>query len=223
MKRIIFFVLFLSLGCAQEEDSGDAIAASSRWMDRTIYFADPNLSDPQRNSFFQKQKVQDALNEIASGTDLGEGYFSYVQVPESEIEPIVTAATSVSFKTFILIWPDSVFNAFVEQKFGTGIPDQNAVTVLNAANKKQFYIIVRASCTETSATCGNITTDGFRALIARQLGFLVGLSKSCTNPQSVMCSTSPSDVQWLDINKEGFFNTFNNQLENILNTQGFYQ
>lgn len=216
---VILFALVLT-SCTKAEES-DETTINTRWMDRTIYFADPNLSDPFRNNFFQKEKVKAALTEIATGTSLGPNYFNFVQVPESELEPIIEAADDIEFKSFVLIWPDNVFNAYVEAKLGSNLPDQNAITVVNAANKKQFYIILRASCAEVTTSCMNVTDKGFKALIARQLGLLVGLQTNCTNSQNIMCAT-PSDLQWSEVNQFNFFNSFNNQLEQILNTPGFY-
>lgn len=218
---LVIAVALLLVSCKKNTNDTTA-SVDTRWMDRTIYLADPNVNDPFRNNFFQKEKVKEAITDISTGSSLGSNYFTFSQVPESNLEPITKTQDGTDFKSFVLIWPDDVFNAYVENSLGNDVPDQNALTIVNAANKKQFFIIVRASCTQVSATCGNITDKGFKALIARQFGLLVGLRTDCSNPQNVMCAT-PSDLQWSDTNQFNYFNAVNNQLESILQTPGFYQ
>lgn len=215
----IIYVLLTTSGCSKAQEN---TVTYSRWMDRNIYFADQNANDPDRNSFFQRKAVQDAMDEVAGGTNLGINYFSYTQVPESELEAIIQTTDGINFKSFILIWPDSVFNAWVSEKYDGNIPDLNAITVVNHLNKRQFYIIVRASCTTAgSNNCNKVGSNGLKALIARQLGSLVGLEFDCNNPGAVVC-TDPNDSQWLDSNKNSFFHSMNNRLEDILNTPNFY-
>lgn len=217
----LIIAIVLTSGCQPAEEPVLA-GNDSRYMDRKIYLSDPNLDDPNRNSFFQKEKLKEAMNEIAVLSGLGSNYFTFEQVPESDLEPVtVSDPNSPQVKSFILIWPDATFNAYAATKYNSVIPDLNAITVVNEANKKQFYIIIRSSCFEIKANCSNISTLGFKALIARQLGLLVGLNFSCINPQNTMCA-NPSDTQWSEVNRFNFSRDFLNQLSAIDATPGFY-
>jgi hypothetical protein len=221
---IILVLLFMSVfltSCAENTEEVTTPSAS-RYMDRSIYLSDPNLEDSNRNNFFQKEKIKDALIDVATSTGLGANYFSFTQAAESELEPVtVSDPNSPQTKSFILIWPDNIFNAYAASKYNSNIPDLNAITVINEANKKQFFMIFRASCFQTSSVCGNIGVNGFKALVARQLGLLVGLNFNCTNPLSTMCQT-PSDSQWNEINKFNFSRDYLNQLSTIDSTPNFY-
>lgn len=220
---LLLSFLFLAAisGCAANPDAVP-ITDPSRYMSRAVFLSDPNINDPLRNNFFQKEKLKDAMNEVATANGLGANYFTFTQVPEAELEPITTASsTSLQTRSFVLIWPDSVFNAYAATKYNSAIPDINAITIVNEINKKQFYMIFRASCLELSSNCSNISTTGFKAMVARQLGLLVGLNFSCTNPQDTMCN-NPSDLQWNDVNKFNYSRNFLNQLNAIDANPRFY-
>lgn len=210
------------IGCTKNvENQGDCI----RWMDRTIYLAFSSSANPQRNNEFQKAKVRDALQEIEEGTLLGSGYFNFKEVDESLLQPVIEPGLSpTQYRSFILIWPDDVFNDYVVNTLGGNIPDPNAVTVINSAYKRKFFMILRASCFESQPACNSITTNGLNALIARQIGLLSGVSPvSCaTDEGNVMCTTFPSDEQWSETNRQRWFSTENNILEVILNNPNFY-
>ena len=198
-----------------------------RWMDRQIYLAYSLGGSPNRNNEFQKAKVQEALTEIASNSMLGADYFSFTQIDEASLNPMTEAdQQAAAYKSFILIWPDADFNNFVVNSLGGTVPDQNAVAIINASYKKKFYMIIKASCFTSSAQCNGISTLGVKGLIARQLGFLVGMppqtSAQCTaDPGNVMCPL-PNNEQWNDSNKIRFFNSFNNSLETINNNPNYY-
>lgn len=210
------------VGCSKSlEAQGECI----RWMDRKIYLAFSNSSAPQRNNEFQKQKVKDALAEISLYSSLGAGYFTFEEVDESFLSPIIEPGLSVNeYKSFIVIYPDDVFNNFVVNEMGGSVPDFNAITVINSAYKRKFYIIIRASCFDSQAACNSITTPGLYALIARQLGFLVGLAPAnCVNtPLNTMCADLPVDGQWSEVERTRFGAAINNNLEVILNNNNFY-
>lgn len=212
--------------CAKPEQTEAPNETSQRWMDRKIYFAQSNGAFPLRNNEFQKVKVKEALIEIASSTDLGSNYFEFEDVEEGLLSPIIETTTSAGeFKSFILILPDEDFNDFIFNQLGGETPDPNAVTIVNAAYKRKFFIIIRSSCLSSGSSCGSITSSfGLRALIARQLSFLVGLNpKNCDDfPEDVMCSTSPKDSQWLPDQRDYWISNFNNQLESIKLSPGFY-
>ena len=203
-----------------------------RWMDRQIYFAYSSGTNPSRNNEFQKQKVQDALTEISKISNLGEGYFTFSEVDEAVLQPIyIPGQSSNEYKSFILIWPDADFNDFVVNTLGGSVPDNNAVTVINSAFKRKFYMIIKASCFVSADACNGITQDGLRGLVARQMGSLVGMPikedcTSITGDQSVisntMCAPLPNNDQWNDSNKLRWANSFNNSLETILNNINFY-
>lgn len=214
-------ILVLS-GCAKDSSTSTTTSTSYRWVARTIYLAYPDSTDSSRNNYFQKESIKDAVQEITKNSMYGENYFTFTETDEADLTPIAQQA-STDLKSFILIWPDSVYNVYVSSTFGSVVPDTNAVTVINAANKRYFYMIFKASCFQTSASCNYISSVGLKALIARQLGFLNGLSSAdcATSPGDVMCTT-PSDTQWSTQNSFKFYNALNNMLETILNTVGFY-
>lgn len=205
--------------------STTTVAPEHRWMDRQIYLALPNGIDGDRNNTFQKQKVKDALTEIQASTGLGDNYFSFSEVDESLLQPLtaITQATA-DYKSFILVWPDDVFNRFVINELDGNIPDPYAITVINSANKRKFFVVLKASCFNTAPACNNIGDSGLRAMIARQLGLLAGMSlKNCVQfPTHTMCAETPSDSQWSLASKQNFFSSFNSALESILNSPGFY-
>jgi len=253
LKGVVPFFFFVLLGCSAQNVTNETVSPSYRWMDRTIYFAYPDSTDPDRNSAFDVQAVQTALNEIATNTSLGQGYFTYQEVDESVLQPINSATTSDSgFISFILIWPDSDFSNYVVNELGGDIPDPNVITVLNSADKRQFYMIFKASCFESGSDCGYITkTLGLQAMVARQLGVMSGMNiAACptpttsplpeTNPSpgaspspspsvnnlevyNVMCASNPSDDQWSNLNQSIWDAAFDDVLEAILNNPDFYQ
>lgn len=239
--RTILILSMLFFGCAKEEEAKtvdkyvnctkaqEGKGQCIRWMDRTIYFAYSSASDSNRNNEFQKAKVQEALNEIQEITMLGPGYFEYKEVDESLLNPLIEDnLAEAEYKSFILIWPDSVFNSFITSELGGNTPDPNGLAVINAAFKRKFYMILRASCFVSSADCNGITTTGLRALVARQLGFVTGLQPKSetycnTYPQNVMCTDFPEDAQWDEVNKLRYASALNNILETILNNPNFYE
>lgn len=210
------------VGCTKTlENQGECI----RWMDRKVYLAFSNAANPNRNNEFQKQKIRESLQELESLSSLGPGYFQFEEIDESFLSPIIEPGLSPNeYKSFIVVWPDAEFNNFVVNQMGGSVPDFNAITVINSAYKRKFYIIVRASCFESQAACNAITTPGLRALLSRQIGFLVGLAPvSCaTDPNNTLCSTLPVDTQWSDTEKMKFSASLNNNLEVILNNNNFY-
>ena len=227
MKQIaiLIFSSFALFGCSKAANNTTVVSPDYRWMDREIYFAYSNNAYPTRNNEFQKAKVQAALDDISANSNLGAGYFNYHVVDESVLTPSISATTSTSaFKSFILIWPDSDFSDFVVNKLGGTVPDPNAVVVLNSAYKRQFFMVFKASCFTSDLACSQITTTGFNALVARQMGLMTGLSvKDCAKyPNDTMCASAPNDSQWNTANKTGWLGSFNNVLEAILNNPSFY-
>lgn len=241
MKTLLILILLSLMGCeTKKEDDGKtkivysacSIAEQSqnkctRFMDRKIYLSFSLGLDPNKNNEFQKIAVKDALREIAEETNLGAGYFSFEEIDPSFIQPITETTTAESFRSFIQILPDAEFNT-VAAEFGF-IPDQNAITVINAANKRQFFIILRASCFnpndvlcthDPSATMGSL---GVKALIARQLGVLTGMPLSCSSFDRTMCGDFPRDSQWSTTQKSFWAANFNNALETIANNPNFYE
>jgi hypothetical protein len=203
IKLIFSTICLLVFGACNSSTSSPSTAATNpslRWMDRTIYFAYSSQTDPSRNNEFEKSEIQDALDDVASESSLGSGYFSYVEEDESDLTPSLTLETSATdFQSFIVIWDDADFSNFVVNQLGGSIPDPNALTVINAAYKRKFYMIFKASCFTSSSACNSITSGlGLRAMLARQLGLMTGMSiTDCTqNPYNVMCANTPSDSQW---------------------------
>jgi hypothetical protein len=235
IKTIAYICIFLTFfACAQQEEedtnktiyvvcSQEDFAAGKclRYMERSIFLAFASGGSPDKNNIFQKQTIKDAFNEVAENTDLGSGYFTFTEIDPVFIEPLSEVTqTGTAFKSFIQVYPDDEFNLFAEK--WSFVPDQNAVVVINGANKRQFYMIIRASCFETNDI--NCTSDpsismgetGAKALIARQLAQLVGAPYDCSlGNNNTMCSSSPSEGQWLVAEKNKYFSMFNSQLETI--------
>lgn len=231
MKKLLLFVfsVFLLVSCSEEKDKEIVYVPYDpiyRWMDREVYFAYSSGSNPNRNNEFQKAKIQAALQEIQQLTNLGDNYFSFKEVDEAILQPIYDPGQSnTEYKSFILIWPDADFNDFIVNTLGGSVPDNNAVAVVNSAFKRKFYIIFKASCFTSSASCNSITENGLRALLARQIGLLVGmpaLQECAGDPSNTMCASLPNNDQWNDLNKIRWVNSFNNSLETILNNPNFY-
>lgn len=199
-----------------------------RFFSRKIYFAFSDNDTDKKNDTFQKDFVRAALNQISSETSLGEDYFSYEEIPEAELTPTLEPTDLVSLpKSFILIWPDDEFNDFAVNTIGDP-PDNNGIIIVNSAFKKNFFMILKASCFEAQEDCNFVSSGlGLRALIARQLGMMVGirpLENCIETPLEVntMCSAFPNDSQWSDINRRSWSRNFNNNLELILNLPNFY-
>jgi len=231
MELKFFLTVLLSLfflSCAEDKERivYKEYVPKYRWMDREIYFAFSSGTNPQKNNEFQKARVQDALKEIEKNSNLGEGFFSFKEVDEAILQPIYIPGQSINeYKTFILIWPDADFNNFVVNTLGGSVPDNNGITVVNSAYKRKFYMVIKSSCFVSSSDCNSITQNGLRALVARQLGSLVGMpiKKDCSlDPENTMCSPLPNNEQWNDFNKLRWSNSFNNSLETILNNPNFY-
>jgi hypothetical protein len=231
MKQLfcLFIILAVSLfaGCAKQATTSTNNATPNyRWMDRTIYFAFSDNSNPDRNNEFQKADVQNAFVDIATSTSLGSNYFTFQEVDESLLQPVITTTNlTTPFLSFVLILPDTDFSNFAVNELGGEIPDPNAVVVLNQADKRQFYMIFKASCFTSNSACNSITANGgLRAMVARQLGLMTGLSiKDCTaSPNDVMCANTPNDQQWAPANKLSWVSSFNNTLEAILLNPNFY-
>ncbi len=243
MKKIIviysILTLFSSCLAPEEEDDSKKVyvvcsiesqskGECTRFMDRTIHLSFSTGDNPNKNNAFQKQEVIDAFNEISQLTDLGAGYFKFKEVDPVLIEPVFEEQTGGEFLSFVQILPDSEFNE-IAGNFGY-IPDPNAVTVINSANKRQFYILLRASCfTPNNINCTNdgsaiMGTNGIRALVARQLSLLVGIPLTCSNGVlKTGCADFPSDDQWTLDRKSAWAASYNNALETISNNPDFYE
>jgi hypothetical protein len=216
----------LVLSSCKKNEADTATEPSYRYMDRVIYFAVPNTgSSNDKNNVFQKETVKDSLKEIELMTGLGEGYFSFEEASQDALPISLNdsylddASTQVSF---IQILPDTEFTALVNEINGD-LPDPNAITVMNSSNKRKFFIVIKAGCFSSASSCGSVGVLGIRAIIARQLSLMTGMStKDCAlYPNEVMCS-NPSDTQWGPNSKELWKSSFNNALEVIDNTPSFY-
>jgi hypothetical protein len=229
MKQIILlFLSLLSLNSCNQIVTPETTIGGLRWMDRSIYLAFSDPKDSDRNNIIQKSKVKEALSDLQNMTSLGEGYFGFSEVDESTLNTSLDGGSSSDQKSFILVWPDSVFNNYLATVVNGQTPDPNAIAVLNDSNKRKFFIIVRASCISSSAqgSCSGLGFPGFKALIARQMGLLVGMAtKKCSDPNyqfDIMCATNPNDGQYSDNSKLRFSGGFNNALEAIRINPSFY-
>lgn len=239
MKALFLALFIISCSSSEEENTPERVYVTcsksdqaankcTRFMDRKIYFSFSTSPNPNMNNAFQKQEVQDALEEISEITQLGTGYFTFEEIDPILIEPVTDEDNSSGFRSFIQIWPDDEFIDFANE-FGY-VPDENAITVLNTSNKRQFYMIIRSSCfiandTRCSQDAGaTMGTNAIRALVARQLGSLVGIPMDCsTSINRTMCPFFPRDEQWTLSEKQYWQANFNNSLETISNNPDFYR
>ena len=240
LRLTIFAALLVLAGCNPKEEGDEPKVIyttcskadqeknkCTRFMDRTIHFSYSVGLNPEKNNEFQKLAIRDALSEIEENTSLGGGYFKFTEVDPSLIQPVTSKSFGNNFKSFIQVFPDAEFNTLATE-FGY-LPDTNAITVLNSANKRQFYIVFRASCFNPNEF--NCTNDadaimgsmGVKALVARQLGALTGMSYNCTLIDRTMCADFPRDSQWSTIQKNYWFASFNNALETITMNPDFYE
>lgn len=175
------------------------------WMDQRFEVGCPS---GEKNNVFDLEVVLDTLDEIACSTLLGCGYFdtNYAKnncTPENQIPLDLERTVNTSEnKSYVMIWPNLEFNEFVNGN-DLGIPDPNSLLLINSAKKSNFTLILRDSCfgvNEPSCDGGNggISANGTKALIARQLGMMLGLEvKDCNEePFDVMCADVPSNFQW---------------------------
>jgi hypothetical protein len=205
-------------------------------MDRHIKLAINNSLTPNKNSLFDLEPLQLALNEIVAETTLGAGYFYYDYVDETTLTTPTMAADT--FATNIQIWEDADFNTLYNTMLtinSSSVTDPNAIIVTNANNRRQFYIVFRQSCfSGVSTSCTgdaavSITPSlGTKALIARALSRLISIQLQtptyCTGtPSNYLCPT-PADSQWSTAEKLRSYSAINSALELIgLNSSTYYQ
>lgn len=247
MKNLILLGLILIFtSCAATKEDKDEVVYSActdqamvsglciRYMDRDVYFARNIFTEPGNNDEFDVESVQDNLDNLAMNSGLGEGYFRYHMADKSELdiileETLYPAGNGRTFKSFIQIWEDVSFNELYNE---LGSADPNSIVIVNQANKRQFFIILRASCfVSNNQNCTNnvmatfTPTKGLQALVGRSFARLIGVpTKDCIlNPAHSMCATTPNDNQWSLTESIRFYDLFNNQLETIRNNRNFYE
>ena len=213
--------------CSQTQESN---GECTRFMERKIYFANYNSGEPDKNEIFAVQKVKDALNDIAADSDLGDNYFSFENVDGNLLQPVVERTDGIQWRSFVQVWPDAEFNSFLSE-----LPfqaDSNAIVAINQANRRQFWIILRASCfdsNQVSCTNDNSATFtsnmGLFALVGRTLSRLIGMTvKDCSlDPDHTMCAEFPSDTQWSLSSKNQFFANIRNALDTVSSNENFYE
>lgn len=242
IKNLLIGLLLLNISCSgtkEEEDYNnspsnvDVTEALSclRWIDRDLYFANQDPLISNRNNAFHVQQAIDIIRNLESNTRLGSDYFRINQLSPEVLDPIRPNNLSESeYKSFILIWEDSLFDQFVNDNLGglSNIPDKNAFSIINPNFQRKYYMIIRSSCFEASSTCSapdndRISFQGLSALIARQIGFLFRLPQAdcSTDRNNVMC-VQPSDDQWSEDERTEFFDTLTNQMLVIQNNPNFY-
>lgn len=270
---LFIILLGFSMACSKKEEKKEAtpdqIDARNlsldclRWIDRDLYFSTPDPFNSSVNNQFHKEQVRTAIKQIELNTNLGEDYFRIKEVNPDLLDPIRSRSLPQSeYKSFVLIWNDDRFERFVidnlcdpsvkaanELACLFNLPDRNAIVVTNPNFKRKYYMIFRASCFEAGSRCLDPQTNqplgfsGLQALIARQFGFLVGLTPVCSATEdpsgipvsrrnNVMCRF-PADNQWNEnvgtedspsyIRREGYFAAVNSQLAVISSNINYYQ
>lgn len=172
----------------------------------------------------------DAIREVERNTDLGEGYHRFTYKDAELLEKPRETELLDRFETNIEVWDDARFNRLLEEL--PAQEDPNAIWVYNRANKKQFWLIFRASCFEsnnqscTNTVDGTYTPDkGAYALVARTIARFVGsVVKTCDQGDSdPMCADFPNDLQWSESERTRIFRIIDNGLELIRNDPNFYE
>lgn len=242
MKLLLpLFCMFLIISCGEtsdevktlygtcsvdKEQSGECV----RYMDRTIYFGNYVAGDEGINDVFAVQKIKDAIREVESGSELGSGYFSFQNVDANLLTPYTERVDGLTWRSFILVWNDTKFNEFLQEVEYQA--DPNVIIMINKANRKQFWMIVRGSCFDSgNSNCTNdidtnfTSSSGLVALVARSIGRLVAMNiETCDdNSGSVMCAEYPSDAQWSELNSNSFYSSFRNALDAIDDNEDFYK
>lgn len=239
---LLLTISMLAFSCAQSEDEEDkdtvfitcdrvkeANGQCVRYMDRTIYFA--NFRNVERNDPFAVEAVKTALDQISRESDLGAGYFQFANADESLLQPLTERTDGIEFRSFIQIWSDNDFNA-LSSEINSFIEDPNVILALNQANRREFWMIIRGSCFDSNQTSctnsfdGSFTSEsGLRALVARSIGRLVGMSVvDCLEfPDDVLCAEFPDDSQWVIGKRNNFYAGLKNSLELIDNNPEFYR
>ncbi|MCP4914587.1 MAG: hypothetical protein GY909_15840 [Oligoflexia bacterium] len=235
---ILSLLFLVSCGTKEEEEKPKEIFTACskaleqggrclRYMDRVIHFANFVPSFPEENNPFAVERVKEALDEISAKSDLSP--FIYEFADKNLLEPI-TEQTQLNFRSFIQILPNLKFNELASE-LGVSLSDPNAIVAVNRNNKREFWIVFRASCFNSSdTTCTNnalstmTSTKGVYALVARTLGRLVALNtRVCSDdPSDVMCANFPSDDQWSLLSQNKFYSEFEASLVAISNDKNFY-
>lgn len=237
------------LSCSKEEpakkvvkkniDMRTLVLNCLRWMERDVYFATSDPFNTSRNNQFHKDFVKDVLKELEKNTILGEDYFRFRELNADQLDPVQSTVTPrEQIRSFILIWPDSQFDEFIDTYKPGGstlmtMPDKNSITITNTSYQRKFYMILRASCFEGSqdSRCKDTGPSGMgiggrTALINRQIALLTRLSPvNCNTSEAtrrnVLC-TKPSNDQWGKVEKEQFFTALDSQLSTIENNINFF-
>jgi hypothetical protein len=245
IKKInIFFIFVLSFsivscGTKTDDDTNDDTSSDIslitdweinclRWIDRDLYFATSDPTNPNRNNTFDKKTIQDIIRKIELESRLGENYFRFKTKNSELLQPIRPSnLNQQDYDSFILIWEDSKFEDFVNTNFGglNNIPDRNAISIVNSKFKRKFYMIFRASCFdgEGGFSCGQLGIDGLNALVARQLGLVLQMPPvDCiSSPNDVLCPES-KDEQWNSQNRSSYYQALTSHLITIENNSNFY-
>ena len=235
-------ITLIAFSCAQPEEegeqdtvfitcdkAGEANGQCVRYMDRTVYFA--NFKTVGRNDPFAIDAVKTALDQISRESDFGAGYFQFANADESLLQPLTERTDGVEFRSFIQIWSDEDFNNLARD-INSYIADPNVILALNQANRREFWMVLRGSCFESNQiSCTNdsensfTSESGLRALIARSLGRLAGMSiVDCLEfSDDVLCAEYPNDDQWIIGKRNNFYAGLKNSLELIDNNPDFYK
>lgn len=232
IKSLIIGLAVLSCGCTQTTTSSSS-TNNPPWFDRTIYLATGDTTG--NNNTLQQNNIIAAINNLTKSTNLGEGYFQFKKTDISNFNTSLRNTNNSSqLASFILVLPDNEFANYITQSpVNNNAPDSNAIAIINSLNKRYFFIVIKASCANlnSSGACGSADNQfgiqAFESLLYRQMGLLTGLNIDCSSPSNIMCATPDlQGGQWNDQFSPAsllrFSASFNNALNLIQNTPGFY-
>ena len=258
MKSLVIFLFLFSLySCVNSSNTNsptvvysacsvtmETAGTCTRFMDRDVYFANNIATQPLTNNSFNVLDVQAALNDLTSNTSLGNNYFRFHMTDAVNLNVINSVTSGVNFISFIQIIPDldyydtnDINHINPHSGFNTlwnsgSYSDPNAIVIVNQANKRQFYILLRQSCfTSNSTSCTDdaaasfTSNKGLYSLVDRAIGRLVGLTNvDCTTyPNQLMCAQYPNDNQWSTTEQNRTYSLINNALETVSQNANFYQ
>lgn len=215
----LILIIFLSAcGSSASTNTTEATATedkSWRYFDRELYLATGSSVSPEVG--VAQLLIEEALKEIEKNTDLGIDYFIIKYEEESLLQPVANQTSGVgrSWKSFINLYSDEVFNSFLTEAIGESL-DTDIITAVNKNNSKEYFIMTRLDCFTSSENCNKPNQTQSKAFIYRSIGYLLGLRYGDNSYSAIMRPGVSKDQESEDEFKK-YCNEINNKLENIRN------